>query len=324
MFLSIGIPTFNREKVIQENILHILQDNFLSENNINLIVSDNKSDDSTFQIINCIKNGLGNPKNIILNQNKENIGVFKNIFKIFELCETKYLLITSDEEFIIKNNIPALIEFLHEEMPTFVSPQMFIEGELYRGSKITKKIPASSWEQAGFFTSGLVFDVQKTKHIIDKYYKYLTADHIFYAQTLLICELMILYPRTQWFLNIPVVEQRHIEPTEISTNKKYRYWSVPGRWDGFLAVEKYFKTRAGEVSSEQAKKLIESFSRDNRRSLYNLFICAMKIESPQIITDFRMGVLYWEFRNSVLGKVLSALRRPNKILPYLARKLGEK
>ena len=45
--ITIGIPTYNREKIIFSNINSLNKSNFLNNNNVNLIVSDNCSSDNT-------------------------------------------------------------------------------------------------------------------------------------------------------------------------------------------------------------------------------------------------------------------------------------
>jgi len=165
--LTIGIPTFNRKQIVKSNVSDILSDYFLLENNIDLIVSDNHSSDGTFDDLLEIKEKSLFKEKLIFTKNSSNVGVFKNIFKLFELCKSDYLLVTSDEDFVIKENIKPIAKFLSKKKPTFVSPQFFTDGKLYRGSTRTRLISYSEWEEAGFFASGLIFDVKQAKHIIN-------------------------------------------------------------------------------------------------------------------------------------------------------------
>lgn len=297
--LSVGIPTYSRKKIVCKNVGHILSDDFLSECDINLIVSDNNSPDDTLNSLQkVLKNSKSRQQNLSrvkVNCNDENLGVFGNIFKLFELCESKYLLITADEEFLIKDSIPKLMHFLEMKNPTFLCPQMFNNGKLYRGSRETKLIPVSDWERAGFFASGLIFDVEKTRKIIDKFYHLLTANNLYYVQNLLICELMVDSPNTQWYVDFPVCEKKFSAPTEISTNDTFQYWTVPGRWLGFLATENYFKARILGCRDIYYEALYHSFISDNRNQLYSFFIHAIAKTHPEVVKEFRSGVFRSEF-----------------------------
>ena len=86
--VSIGIPTFGRNEVVSENILDLVSDNFLSENDIDLIVIDNASNDGTFESISRIKNEMPNARNLKVFRNDQNLGFSGNIFRLFEVTES--------------------------------------------------------------------------------------------------------------------------------------------------------------------------------------------------------------------------------------------
>jgi len=123
----------------------------------------------------------------------------------------------------------------------------------------------------------------------------LTADHIYYAQNLIIAEMMLIKPHTQWFLDFPVTRKKYNEPTEVSRGNKYQYWTVPGRWESFVAVEKYFMTRSSQELSAERKQLIKGFMTQNRMMLYSAISHAITIENPEMLEDFKNGVFNHEF-----------------------------
>lgn len=294
--LSICIPTYNREHIISENVSYLLDGDFLDDGDVDLVLSDNCSADKSYSVIQDLVCNSRYSKKIKINKNSANIGVFANIFKLFELSSSKYVLISSDEEFLIKENFPVVKSFLQKVSPTFVSPQIFVDGELYRGSRKTEKLPISSWKTASRFTSGLIFDREKTLNIILAYRELLLADHIYYAQSLLVAELLISHPNTQWFLNVPTVYKRFFAPTSVSSERQYKYWSVSGRWEAFKALDTYFSVRASSASCDDVYRLINVFSRDNKRSLYKSLSHAINAESEHWCKDFRTGAIYAEFK----------------------------
>lgn len=65
-YITIGIPTYNREKIIFSNINSLNKSNFLDNNNINLIVSDNCSSDNIVKKLESL-----NCKNLRIIKNKK-------------------------------------------------------------------------------------------------------------------------------------------------------------------------------------------------------------------------------------------------------------
>ena len=101
--LTIGIPTFNRKEIVKNNVLNILSDNFLFDKDINLIVSDNGSTDGTFDALLDIQKQYKFDKKFKIIRNEKNSGFTKNIFKLFEESDTKYLLLISMKTLSLKN-----------------------------------------------------------------------------------------------------------------------------------------------------------------------------------------------------------------------------
>lgn len=302
--LSIGIPTFMRNDVVADNILDLVSDNFLSENDIDLIVIDNASDDGTFDSISRIKDELPNPRNLKVFRNENNLGIFGNIFRLFEIVDSEYLIITSDEDWVLKKNIPRLLEFIRRNQPTFVSPQVFLNGSLYRGEKRNKRISERAYDAAGFYISGLVFHVGKTREVIESHLQLLTANNLYYVQNLIIAELLLKHPGTLWYYREPVTEMRYSLPTHVFYDNSHSYWSVAGRWESFLAIEEYFIQRISVEANQVSRSFLESLLRKNREKLHGWLTYAITEERPEMLADFRKGVLRetlsWEF----LGKPL--------------------
>ena len=80
--LSICIPTFNRCEYLSESLNQLLPQIEPFKDVIEILVSDNCSDDKTEEVVNCFieKKSL----NIIFNRNDRNIGADNNIDKIKE------------------------------------------------------------------------------------------------------------------------------------------------------------------------------------------------------------------------------------------------
>lgn len=315
--LTIGIPTFNRKEIVKKNILNILSDNFLLDNDINLIVSDNGSTDDTFDTLCDIQEQYKFGKKFKVIKNKENLGFTKNIFELFKATDTKYLLLTSDEDFIVKKNFYILKNFLKKQRVTFACSQIFINGIRVQGKNYNRNLKAKEWN-CGAHISGLFYDVASVNVIISKYYDLLTANHLYYPQNNIIAELMISHPHSQWFFKYCLVQKKYNEPTYIGHNEKYPYWTLPGRWESHLAEEKYLLTRYCNEISDYSKNLLKIFIKKIRFDLYNAFIFTIRQNNPEMLNDFRSGMLYTEFGPfSRLANLLHTTR--NLILKILTK-----
>ena len=114
--LTVGIPTFNRRKVVTSCLENIEKDGLLE--NLEILVIDNFSVDGTFKsLLKKFKQ-----KNLRILQNHENIGFSGNTLELIKQCETDYLLWNPDEDKIIKSNVDPLIEFLNEKKPKMLCP----------------------------------------------------------------------------------------------------------------------------------------------------------------------------------------------------------
>lgn len=95
--LTVSIPTFNRSANIKLLLESIKKKGF---NHLYVAVSDNCSTDATVDVVK--KSEISD---LILNINKENLGVSYNVIRSIEIAKTKYVLLMSDEDSICYQGI---------------------------------------------------------------------------------------------------------------------------------------------------------------------------------------------------------------------------
>jgi len=98
--LSIAIPVFNGVETIKKAL-----DTIVNNKNVEIVISDNCSDDGTKEIL---KVYASNFSNIKINFNPINIGFHNNLMKCVELCTTKYVWLLTDDD-LIKDNAVAIV-----------------------------------------------------------------------------------------------------------------------------------------------------------------------------------------------------------------------
>lgn len=111
LILSIAIPTWNRASTLDQALKFLLPQVYEFKQHIQIVISDNASDDNTAEIVN--KHLLKySSLFFIYNQNEVNIGFFGNFKKCRELSSGKYLWILSDDDFVCDNIVFEVINNL--------------------------------------------------------------------------------------------------------------------------------------------------------------------------------------------------------------------
>ena len=95
--VSVLITTYNRKHMLKEAIDSVLKQDY---NNIELIVSDNASEDETYILM---EKYLSKYKNIKYIKREKNIGPFLNAKEAYKEIKGKYLLILSDDDYLVSD-----------------------------------------------------------------------------------------------------------------------------------------------------------------------------------------------------------------------------
>lgn len=112
--LTIAIPTCNRSKRLEQRLIELMdqyKDNFI------VLVSDNGSTDGTPELT---KDYMQKMPYLRYHRYERNMGLDRNVLKLYELAETEYIWYTSDAYQIQKNSAAEIIKFVSENEPTVV------------------------------------------------------------------------------------------------------------------------------------------------------------------------------------------------------------
>lgn len=112
-FFSIIIPTYNRASDLQFSLYCILQQSF---SDFEVIISDNCSTDNTKEIVDKLKD-----KRIHYFRNKINIGVVLNIKKTIKYAKGIYILLHSDDDFLLyENSLEEIYKKIKKYSPGYI------------------------------------------------------------------------------------------------------------------------------------------------------------------------------------------------------------
>lgn len=108
--LTIAIPTWNRASYLKPNIEQLYAEiNQCEEGLVELLISDNHSDDETEQVIRDAQS-----RGVAINyiRNDENIGSDRNIAQCFNRAQGDYVWILGDDDFLIDGCLSYLLSYL--------------------------------------------------------------------------------------------------------------------------------------------------------------------------------------------------------------------
>ena len=98
--ITIGIPTYNRREIIVKHINYLLKLNLPTF--VDVLIIDNNSLDGSYDAVRSL---VAENDNFKLLKNKENVGVAKSFIKLFHESNSEYLIFTSDEDFVLMDQM---------------------------------------------------------------------------------------------------------------------------------------------------------------------------------------------------------------------------
>lgn len=149
--LSICIPTYNRADKLFLSLGKILASATLHSHKIEVIVSDNASQDSTPNIIANLKKQYPFLKTY---RNPENLGFNRNFFALTDKYATgKYLWVIGDDDFLDSDAIDTVIDLIEQNpVVAFIGLNFRLlpinEASIYKKEQISIKIELTNVERA--------------------------------------------------------------------------------------------------------------------------------------------------------------------------------
>lgn len=115
--LSICIPTYNREKYLEECLESIVHQQWFNQENIEIVISDNASIDNTKDLVYKYQKEYSNIK---YHRNEKNIGAIKNIFYLPSYSRGEYVWLISDDDMFSNIALENMFSVIREKRPSFI------------------------------------------------------------------------------------------------------------------------------------------------------------------------------------------------------------
>lgn len=131
ILLSICIPTFNRPLFLKRTIESIIsQEIFLYENKIEIIISDNSSNNETLNMIQYFR--ILHPNKIFYYKNEINIGD-ENISRALSLGNGSFLKLNNDTLTFNSNSLNEILNTIQENI--YLKPNLFFLNNMFKHRK---------------------------------------------------------------------------------------------------------------------------------------------------------------------------------------------
>ncbi len=110
--LTIAIPTYNRANYLDLCLENICKETNKYSNIVEIIVSDNCSDDNTSEVVEkYIKSG----NKIIYIKNEKNIGMDRNFLQCLEKSIAKYFLMIGDDDVLLPGSLDKIFNYISDD-----------------------------------------------------------------------------------------------------------------------------------------------------------------------------------------------------------------
>lgn len=231
--LTIGIPTYKREKEIL-NLLHYIAATQLYKEVEVLLIDDGPSP----QLLSSL-----DPFMHFLNfhQHEKNQGYARTFCELFLKSSTPFTLITSDDDNIIGENIERAIDFLKNNQIDFASTQWLKGNKIHRGISSFRKIGFNEIGQASIHAPGLIYKTEEIKQILPFLIKRLdnNCQATFFLPQVVVLYFLFLTDKKCFWTDFALIKEGASLHSNLADKSGNSYFSLNGRWsiyNDFLTI----------------------------------------------------------------------------------------
>jgi glycosyltransferase involved in cell wall biosynthesis len=121
--LTIGIPTWNRSKELQECIELVAAQVEAVNEDVEIFVSDNASSDGTEELLCRMEAHIGF---LCHSRNKTNIGYDLNLLEVLKRSSGKYVWLLSDDDFVTDGAVAEILRIIRNHEPAHISTNFLL------------------------------------------------------------------------------------------------------------------------------------------------------------------------------------------------------
>lgn len=293
--ITIGIPTFRREKMLLELLSSAEATGVLRDFPV-LVVDDGPSKSLGVSISKRFPT-------VVFRSHSVNMGFSKSLLSLLRACNTPYLMLCADDDFLSLDGIHRANAYVSESYSDLISTQWLREGQIHRGRKTSSLISYSEIGPATRHAPGLILRVDTSLKFADHMEDLLKDDNYaakIYPQVVLAYLIILHGGVLRWHNSAPVVEG-FAAPSQLKDASGNSYYSLVGRvqeYEGFLQ----FFDRCGEwLDSEERREFAKHLATLRIQELFVNIDAALAGATSSAQEGFRGGALFHLLRQPGRG-----------------------
>lgn len=270
---EICIPTYQRKDILISTLKEMKEVN----EKIHIRVLDNASTDGSFEELEKLAQQY---PNLHISKNEKNMGYAYSIIKLLEESTKKYIILTSNEEPVIIDNISQIIKDCISQDIGIVSPVFFKFGRQCRGYNFNRDIPLNDFGRCCADFPGIIINA----HLVKKYlhtlkeYNYKAYDEMYPVVFLSIIALVF---GTGKYHRLPSVYVKYREENQ-NVKSKPTYNLPDARWVQTRTWMSVFDDlQKNTLTSKNKINEIENTKTFMMKNIINILKNAARREFPQ-------------------------------------------
>ena len=282
--LTIGIPAYNRRQAL-EQVLNDMRGNGLCEvPDVEILVIDDDSADGTFEAIRPL-NGVGNLRIL---KNELRTGFAGNFGRLIENCSSEYLLYSCDDDFVLKEGVLALLEYLKADAspPALISSLFYDDGAVYRGNTdAVREIGLHEYRDCCNHLPGIVINARLAKAVWSRLERYLLDPRNAYPQCCL-AAVFLLFGYRCIYLPVELVRTGYALESGITG-----YATVGERWKQFLFFCEFLHDLESRIDDARIGAIVRGLLESHKLSLFRTLGNGVSNEQPELARYYLQGAL---------------------------------
>lgn len=321
--LTIGIPTYNRCDAVVQRLNEIFRRPL--PDRVSVLVIDNCSDDGTYEkVLQSTRNYVG----LRVMRNAQNLGYAGNLFRLIEETESDYLMIDSDEDELLVQELPEYIDFLETNVPCFVSPQSSAIDRINRGFGKRGDIKPEQFREASNYISGITFEVPSVRIAVERVSQKLNTNAavFVYPQVLLVAEVLA-ESKCLWYPKVLTVKRQQLS-SHIQNLDGGSYSRLVARLQQTTGFIEYLSERTMAERAKTGSNVFQRMLAVTEQWTFKHMRSGLASEHPILLSGFDESAKnFYGGCGEVcrlLNRILRVFRQPSLFVPWIKRKFSLK
>lgn len=311
--LTIGIPTYKRPGEVSALVSSLIADGLPDIADI-LVIDDGPCDETAEALAPFAPE-------IAFHRHEANQGYCRTFAELFHRCETAHLMITADDDRVLREGVIASHTFARESGADLVSTAWLRDGKVHRGRSDVARIAAGDVPPATNHAPGLLYRTEAVRPLLAPLLARLDAHchaAAMYPQVIVAYSLVFGGGICFWHPAAPVAEGARA-PTNLRDAAGETYHSLPGRYQEHLAFVEFFADMAKADLSGPGRQAATALEQLKRQEVYQLLSTGLAESRPDATADWRGGSLFYSLKRPVraakdLTRWIMARRKAHRAL----------